>query len=167
MAGACGQSVISRRARWKRRKKSQRWGVKQRGGERSIVKRILAHLDQHHWVLLMSHNVKLDWRGLSFWKCQSFPNRWENVLITQVAILLVPNLFPITQNVNKALMSCWLHHSNFKELCQGNIRSCSLCHCSFLSNNLHRSNISSLNHFHSTLEMFAVLKFGYTSMVCT
>lgn len=76
--------------------------------------------------------------------------RWENILIKEVAILLVPNLFPITENVNKALMSCWLHHPHFKALCQGNIQFYFVCHCSLLCNTVVHSNIFSENHFHST-----------------
>lgn len=38
----------------KKKKKRERWRVKQQGSKRSIIKRILAHLDQHHWVIFMS-----------------------------------------------------------------------------------------------------------------
>lgn len=54
MAGACGQGDLSE-GEVKREKKRERWGgVKQQGSYGRIIKRILAHLDQHHWVIVVS-----------------------------------------------------------------------------------------------------------------
>lgn len=155
MAGACGRGDLSE---GETKEKSERWGgVKQQGeleehnqkntctlGSASLGYICVCHL---MWNLIGELKVSL------FWNVKAYEQLRENTFITGVAILLVPNLFPITENVNKALMSCWLHHPNLKELCQGNIWSHFICHCSLLSNNVLCSNISLENH--STPDMFA------------
>lgn len=140
MAAACGQGVISEGEM----KKGEKW---------ELGRQLEEHNQNNTWTLgsaplgyihichLMC-NLIGELKVCLFWNVKVYEQVRE-YSITEVAILLVSNLFPITENVNKALMSCWLHHPNLKVLCQGNIRSHFVCHYSLLRNTVLCSNISS------------------------